>query len=218
MGLGYQALLEDLGITADLRVWTDSSAAIGIAGRQGLGKLRHLDTHTLWLQQAVRSKRIQLKKVPGESNPADIFTKHSLTRDKMMQLVKLFDCRFADGRATSAPALRKGTSTKTTMASFAKDINVVQPAEPESSEPIVEFTPVIPHTQMERQQLDSEYPSLEAPPEVDNQVPEPEDLLLGAGMRVADQITVAMRLHGRTKQDLTNCPANFSGRRRVGGP
>ncbi len=46
-GLGYQALLRDLGVELPLRVWTDSSAAIGICTRQGLGKLRHLDTHTL---------------------------------------------------------------------------------------------------------------------------------------------------------------------------
>ena len=45
-GLGYQALLKDLGVDVPLRVWTDSSAAIGICNRQGLGKLRLLDTHT----------------------------------------------------------------------------------------------------------------------------------------------------------------------------
>ena len=45
-GLGYQALLSDFGVDAPLRVWTDSSAAIRICNRQGLGKLRHLDTHT----------------------------------------------------------------------------------------------------------------------------------------------------------------------------
>ena len=50
MGLGYQSLLEDLGLKVPLRVWTDSSAAIGICSRQGLGKLRHLDTHMLWVQ------------------------------------------------------------------------------------------------------------------------------------------------------------------------
>ena len=54
-GLGYQALLEDLGVDVLLRVWTDSSAAIGTCNRQGPGKLRHLDTHTLWIQQAVRA-------------------------------------------------------------------------------------------------------------------------------------------------------------------
>ena len=76
IGLGFQSLLADLGVQVPLRVWTDSSAAIGICSRQGLGKLRHLDTHTLWIQQAVRSKRVDLRKIPGERNPADLFTKH----------------------------------------------------------------------------------------------------------------------------------------------
>ena len=58
--------MRDLGMELPVRVWTDSSAAIGICSRQGLGKLRHLDTHTLWVQQAVRTKRIDLRKVPGE--------------------------------------------------------------------------------------------------------------------------------------------------------
>ena len=62
-GLVYQALLKDLWIEAPLRVWTDSSAAIGICSRQGLGKLRHIDTHTLWIQQAVRIGRVDVRKV-----------------------------------------------------------------------------------------------------------------------------------------------------------
>ncbi len=91
VGLGYQSFLQDLGIHVGLRVWTDSSAAIGICTRQGLGKLRHLDTHTLWVQQAVRSKRVDLRKVAGEVNLADLFTKHSLTRERLIGLTELFD-------------------------------------------------------------------------------------------------------------------------------
>ena len=64
-GFGYQALLLDLCVEVPLRVWTDSSAAIGICSRQGLGKLRHLDTQTLWVQQAVRTRRLELRKVLG---------------------------------------------------------------------------------------------------------------------------------------------------------
>ena len=79
-GLGYQALLKDFGVEASLRVWTDSSAAVGICNRQGLGKLRHLDAHTLWIQQAVRTGRVDLRKVAGGVNPADLFTKHGLSR------------------------------------------------------------------------------------------------------------------------------------------
>ena len=37
-GLGYQALVADLGIAVALRVWTDSGAAIGIGSRQGFEK------------------------------------------------------------------------------------------------------------------------------------------------------------------------------------
>ena len=80
-GLGYKSLLRDLGQELPLRVWTDSSAALGICSRQGLGRLRHLDTHTLWIQQAIRTGAVDLRKVAGETNPADLFTKHSLTRE-----------------------------------------------------------------------------------------------------------------------------------------
>ena len=60
-GLGHQALLRDVGVETSLRVWTDSSAAVGICNRHGLGKLRHLDTRTLWIQQAVRLGRVDLQ-------------------------------------------------------------------------------------------------------------------------------------------------------------
>ena len=36
--LGYQALLEDLGVKLPVRVWTDSSAAIGICSPAANGK------------------------------------------------------------------------------------------------------------------------------------------------------------------------------------
>ena len=44
-------------------------------------------------------------------NPADLFTKHLSSRDRINQLVKLFNCEFRDGRAESAPLLRKQKST-----------------------------------------------------------------------------------------------------------
>ena len=65
-GLGYEALLRDFGVESGLRVWTDSSAAMGICNRQGLGELPHLDTHTLWIQQAVRLGSVDLMEVAGK--------------------------------------------------------------------------------------------------------------------------------------------------------
>ena len=54
----------------------DANAAIGIASRRGLGKIRHIETQELWLQEHVRSGNIILVKVPGSENPADLMTKH----------------------------------------------------------------------------------------------------------------------------------------------
>ena len=105
--LGQQALLKDLGIELPVRVWTDSSAAMGISQRTGLGKLRHIQTQALWIQHKVRDKSIQLMKVRGEVNPADLFAKHSLSRERIESLVQLFGCEYREGRAESAPALRQ---------------------------------------------------------------------------------------------------------------
>ena len=72
IGMGLQALYCDIGVALPLRARTDSCAAIGVAGRQGLGKLRHLECHSLWVQQRLRRKEFRLLKVAGEANQADI--------------------------------------------------------------------------------------------------------------------------------------------------
>ena len=115
-GLGYQALLKDIGVAVPLRVWTDSTAAVGICSRQGLGGQRHIDTHSLWVQQGIRSGRFSLHKVDGEVNPADLFTKHMPTRERLSSLMRLFGCQYQDGRSAAAPAMRAAAGTKTTMA------------------------------------------------------------------------------------------------------
>ena len=110
--LGYQALLEDLGVKLPVRLWTDSTATIGICGRQGLGKLRHVDTRSLWIQQRVRDGSVELRKVRGEANPADLFTKHLQSADKVEDLLGLMGCVYAGGRAAGAPQLRRELDTR----------------------------------------------------------------------------------------------------------
>ena len=107
--LGYAAMLEDLGHELPVRVWTDSSAAIGICGRRGLGRLRHVDTQCLWVQQRVRDGDFELRKVKGEANPADLFTKHLTSPDRIRSLMGVFACEFRGGRAVSAPKLKEDT-------------------------------------------------------------------------------------------------------------
>ena len=57
-------------------VYIDASAAIGMAQRLGMGKVRHIDVGMLWVQQHQRAGEIDIKKVGTKENPADIFTKH----------------------------------------------------------------------------------------------------------------------------------------------
>lgn len=115
VGLGCSALLSGLGLSLELRVWTDSSEAMGIAVRQGGGKVRHLDTKTLWVQQAVRTGRCELRKIKGTENPADLFTKHHPTAGKLEQLVELFGASFREGRAAAAPTMRRERLTHETL-------------------------------------------------------------------------------------------------------
>ena len=82
-GLGLVALMGDLGWPARLKVWVDSSAAKSMASRVGLGRVRHMEVKLLWLQEAVRKKRLEVGKVRGDLNPADWLTKpHSLPKVK----------------------------------------------------------------------------------------------------------------------------------------
>ncbi len=55
---------------------SDASAAIGIASRRGLGKVRHIEVHQLWIQDKVAKGEIILVKVKGTKNVADALTKY----------------------------------------------------------------------------------------------------------------------------------------------
>ena len=114
IALGQRSLMRDLGCDPTVRVWTDSSAAMGISARSGLGRLRHLETHTLWVQEKLRAKAFELRKVRGEVNPADLFTKHLVSRDRVRGLAELFGCKYMDGRSDTAPKLRPKDPTHIT--------------------------------------------------------------------------------------------------------
>ena len=88
IALGIKALYSDIGLTLPIRVWTDSTAALGIGGRQGLGKLRHLECHSLWVQQRLRRKEFKLLKVDGEVNPP---TSSPSTLSHATSLTRLLD-------------------------------------------------------------------------------------------------------------------------------
>ena len=112
IALGMRSLMKDLGFEMPVRVWTDSSATVGICGRQGLGKLRHIDTRSLWVQQLLRSGKLELRKVRGDVNPADLFTKHLSSEERITSLLGLLGCKFRSGRSDEAPQMRREVGTK----------------------------------------------------------------------------------------------------------
>jgi len=70
------ALLAEIGENdVKVRLLCDSSSAILLMNKVGPGRLRHVETRKLWLQQEVESKRITIDHVPGVDNVADILTK-----------------------------------------------------------------------------------------------------------------------------------------------
>ena len=82
--LGLQAMLQDFDVGVDLEIYSDATAAIGMVKRLGLGKVRHLATADIWVQQRARAGAFKLFKLPGAENPGDLMTKHlpAAVRDK----------------------------------------------------------------------------------------------------------------------------------------
>jgi len=201
MALGCQSLLRDLGVEVPVRVWTDSSAALGICTRQGLGKLRHLDTHLLWVQQAVRQKRVELRKVPGTANPADLFAKHSLSRERLANLVSLYDCYYSSGRAASAPELRREHGSKKTMADADSHLQCEAFLTDHGEDPDEEAgATILPHTCFQLQELDRRYPAIHVTDDTQTCLTEPyvADPLLAEGERIAQQVKEQTQWFGRT--------------------
>ena len=69
--------------------------------------MRRIDTRSVWLQQRLREGGVELLKIRGEVNPADLFTKHLASEERVRSLCGLFGCRFVEGRAEGAPEFRR---------------------------------------------------------------------------------------------------------------
>ena len=103
-GIGLQSVARDLGEEIIMDMHTDSSAAMGVCNRKGIGKVRHLDTNLLWIQDKVKQGSLKINKVHGEKKHADLFTKH-LDSSKMLEHLGITGCAICAGRAVSAPRI-----------------------------------------------------------------------------------------------------------------
>ena len=102
IGLGLRSMLRDFGVEVAIRVNTDASAAKGMANSRGLGKVRHIEVNQLWIQDRVANGDIEIIKVNGNQNIADILTKHVNAEDIRVHLHKTGQA-ISQGRHSIAP-------------------------------------------------------------------------------------------------------------------
>ena len=102
VGMGLKSMYSDLGISVKIDVLTDSSAAKGTASRKGLGKVRHIETNQLWIQEKVSNGTIKLHKVLGTDNIADALTKYVPQEELKWHMHKV-ESVISEGRHEIAP-------------------------------------------------------------------------------------------------------------------
>ena len=103
-GLSVQALYNDWGLKMDLVVASDSSAARGTASRRGLGKLRHVQTRYLWIQERVAKNELKIVAVGTKQNVSDLCTK-PVNKETCEKHMKSLNQVFAKGKASGAKNL-----------------------------------------------------------------------------------------------------------------
>ncbi len=88
-----------------VKVLCDSSSAMAIAGRIGTGKVRHIQTRYLWIQERVARKEIELENVKGDKNGADLMTKVMPSFRKIEENMNRIGQYFVSGTARTAKKL-----------------------------------------------------------------------------------------------------------------
>ena len=89
MVLGFKSMALDFGRTLQPRIFGDATAASGIGHRRGAGRVRHLETKTLWLQRHITERAIVFARRPGKELVADLGTKYLNRADIDKNLIQL---------------------------------------------------------------------------------------------------------------------------------
>ena len=150
-GLGLVAMAQAFEDTYKVRLHVDASAALGIVQRKGVGKIRHLHTGSLWIQEHQGRNTVTFHKVKGTLNPADLFTKY-LAREATEGYLKMMSAELKEGRSEKAADLhtlmRKKRQLKSQLNDKIKKNALSEEAKPGialSVEPELELMALIDH-------------------------------------------------------------------------
>ena len=91
--MGLTSMYKDLGTHMNGVVLGDASAALANVARRRLGKLRHLDTNYLWIQEKAAGGDLNVQRVGGIDNEDDLFTK-TLTWKVMQSHIHKLNSQF----------------------------------------------------------------------------------------------------------------------------
>ena len=61
----------------EIEIKVDSSAAHAFFHRRGVGRMKHIDSRILWLQDLISAGGVRLKKIPRTQNLADMLTAYT---------------------------------------------------------------------------------------------------------------------------------------------
>ena len=95
-GLGVATMMSELDFHMKVKVKTDSSACVGMTHRQGVGRIKHLEVKSLWIQEAVKAGKVKVEKLPRLSNFSDVLTHHWTKAEGDLHLSKLGEWRDFD--------------------------------------------------------------------------------------------------------------------------
>ena len=105
-----------------VEVFVDASAAVGVAQRKGFGRIRHMGTQALWIQDAVRQRKVSLTTIEGTVNPADTITKFLGSAELAAMMARL-GLEALDGRAALAPQMANDYSWQEDLVSAGSSVS-----------------------------------------------------------------------------------------------
>ena len=103
-GLLLRNLCEEMGVHVELKAFCDSSSARGISQRDGVGKVKHLETKHLWTQEKARNGYLTIHRIPRKDNISDALT-HKLTG---IELERILGDMGMHPAAREGPGMRRG--------------------------------------------------------------------------------------------------------------
>ena len=80
------------GFEVDGWILSDSSGALSLSQRQGVGHQRHTEARYLWIQDHVQRGTFKVGKIPGSLNKADVGTKH-VAREDLLRHIRALGLR-----------------------------------------------------------------------------------------------------------------------------